>query len=112
MKLVIAVIHDRDIRDTSDALLRAGFKFTRIASTGGFLRDGNVTLLIGCEADEYDGLLEIIRAASRCRDRWIHWRAGESASRRRRRLRARCRSLRADLTCNPSSRSPTASRPD
>ena len=47
MKLIVAVLHDRDQKRASEALLRAGHKFTKIASTGGFLREGNVTLLIG-----------------------------------------------------------------
>jgi uncharacterized protein YaaQ len=72
MKLVIAVIHDRDIRDASDALLRAGYKFTRVASTGGFLRDGNVTLLIGCEEPELEGLMEIIRTRCRTREQYVN----------------------------------------
>jgi uncharacterized protein YaaQ len=47
MKLVIAVVHDRDRGKITESLLRGGFKFTKIGSTGGFLREGNVTLLIG-----------------------------------------------------------------
>ncbi|MDW8291467.1 MAG: cyclic-di-AMP receptor, partial [Armatimonadota bacterium] len=52
MKLVIAVVHDRDKNKISDALLRNGFKFTKVASTGGFLREGNVTLFIGVEDED------------------------------------------------------------
>src|SRR5258708_36295352 len=52
MKLVITVVHDRDKNKITEALLRNGFKFTKIGSTGGFLREGNVTLLIGVEGKE------------------------------------------------------------
>ncbi len=52
MKLIVAVIHDRDQKRTSEALLKAEFRFTKIASTGGFLREGNVTILIGAEAED------------------------------------------------------------
>jgi len=72
MKLVVAVIHDRDQKRTSDALLKAGFKFTKIASTGGFLREGNVTMLIGAEEDEVDPLLGLINDASRAREQYIN----------------------------------------
>ncbi len=72
MKLVVAVIHDRDQKRTSDALLRAGFKFTKIASTGGFLREGNVTLLVGAEPDEVDPLLGIFKECSRTREQYVN----------------------------------------
>ncbi|MGV3720148.1 MAG: cyclic-di-AMP receptor [Actinomycetota bacterium] len=72
MKLVVAVIHDRDQKRTSDALLKAGFKFTKIASTGGFLREGNVTMLIGAQEDEVDPLLGLISDASRAREQYVN----------------------------------------
>jgi uncharacterized protein YaaQ len=80
MKLVVAVINDRDIRGTSEALIRAGRKFTRMASTGGFLRDGNVTLLIGCEAEEVAGVLEIIRSQCRTREQYVNVLPPDAAS--------------------------------
>lgn len=60
MKLAVAVVHNRDKGKVTEELIRAGFKFTVIASTGGFLREGNTTLLIGVEPDERDTLLELI----------------------------------------------------
>ncbi len=54
MKLVIAIVHERDKHKVSDALLQAGHKFTIVASTGGFLRDGNVTFLVGTEDENVD----------------------------------------------------------
>lgn len=65
MKLVIAIIKDSDAMDVSDALVENNFRMTRIASTGGFLRRGNVTLLIGVEEDAIDRLFETIQAACR-----------------------------------------------
>jgi uncharacterized protein YaaQ len=44
----------------SDTLVEAGFRVTRIASTGGFLRHGNVTLLIGVEEEEIQRVCDII----------------------------------------------------
>jgi uncharacterized protein YaaQ len=60
VKLAVAVVHNRDKGKVTEELIRAGFKFTVIASTGGFLREGNTTLLIGVEPDERDTLLELI----------------------------------------------------
>jgi uncharacterized protein YaaQ len=72
MKLIVAVIHDRDQKRTSDALLKAGFKFTKIASTGGFLREGNVTFLMGAEAEEVDRILSILGESSRTREQYVN----------------------------------------
>lgn len=72
MKLVVAVIHERDQKRTSDALLRAGFKFTKIASTGGFLREGNITMLIGSEVEEVETILQLINDSSRTREQYVN----------------------------------------
>ncbi len=72
MKLIVAVIHDRDQKRTSDNLLRAGFKFTKIASTGGFLREGNVTMLIGSEVDQVESVLGILSESSRTREQYVN----------------------------------------
>jgi uncharacterized protein YaaQ len=72
MKLVVAVIHDRDQKRTSDALLKSGFKFTKIGSTGGFLREGNVTMLIGAEEQEVDGLMALLSDSSRAREQYVN----------------------------------------
>src|SRR5262249_58123188 len=79
MKLIVAVIHDRDQKRTSDALLRAGYKFTKIASTGGFLREGNVTLLMGAEADEVDNVLAIINDSCKTREQYVNVMPPEAA---------------------------------
>ena len=72
MKLIVAVIHDRDQKRTSEALLRAEFRFTKIASTGGFLREGNVTILIGAEAEDVDTVLNLISDSSKTREQYVN----------------------------------------
>ncbi len=67
MKLAVCIVHGRDKGRLTDALVQAGFKFTIIGSTGGFLREGNTTMLIGVEEDQLDGLKELI--ASNCQTR-------------------------------------------
>lgn len=70
MKLVITIIHDRDKQKAAEALLRSNFKFTKLASTGGFLREGNVTFLIGIEATRMDELVDVIRDSCKTRDQY------------------------------------------
>jgi len=62
MKLIIAIIKDQDTDPVSRALTKKGFRVTLTASTGGFLRSGRSTLLIGIEDDQVDTALEIIRS--------------------------------------------------
>jgi uncharacterized protein YaaQ len=61
MKLIIAIIRDEDNDAVSSALVGAGFRVTRIASTGGFLRRGSTTLMIGVEEEMVDQAFQIVR---------------------------------------------------
>jgi len=64
MKLIIAIIRDSDTESVSRALTSADYRVTCIASTGGFLRRGQSTLLIGVEDERVERGLEIIRESS------------------------------------------------
>lgn len=72
MKLVTAVVHNRDKGRLVDELVRAGFKFTVIGSTGGFLREGNTTFLIGIEDDDETALLELIGSHCHTREQMVN----------------------------------------
>jgi uncharacterized protein YaaQ len=61
MKLIIAIVKDSDLEPVSRALTSNSFRVTLIASTGGFLRRGSTTLLIGVEDDQVQQGLDIIR---------------------------------------------------
>lgn len=63
MKLILAIIRDRDDVNVVQQLVERGYRVTRVASTGGFLRRGNVTLLIGAEAEQVQPAIGLIRAA-------------------------------------------------
>ncbi|MBY7141586.1 cyclic-di-AMP receptor [Virgibacillus sp. NKC19-3] len=61
MKLIIAVIQDKDSNRLTDALGEEKFQITKLATTGGFLKEGNTTLMIGCSDDYVDEALDVIR---------------------------------------------------
>lgn len=61
MKLVIAVIHDEDAHKLMEALTCKGFMATKLASTGGFLKTGNTTFLVGIPKDKVDDVIEVIK---------------------------------------------------
>ncbi|MCM8746636.1 cyclic-di-AMP receptor [Thermomicrobium sp. CFH 73360] len=69
MKLIIAVVQNEDADAILEGLLERQFRATRLASTGGFLRRGNTTLLIGVEDADVDAVMEVIRAHARTRAR-------------------------------------------
>ena len=61
MKMIIALIRDEDRENVSVALLEVGFRVTRIASTGGFLRRGSTTLMVGVAEEKLEEAIQIIR---------------------------------------------------
>jgi uncharacterized protein YaaQ len=61
MKLVLAVVQDKDSQRLSSALVDNNFRATKLASTGGFLKAGNTTFIIGTEDEKVDEVLEIIK---------------------------------------------------
>jgi uncharacterized protein YaaQ len=61
MKMIIAIIHDHDNEPVSQALIASGFRVTRVASTGGFLRRGSSTLMIGVEDEKVDEAIQTLR---------------------------------------------------
>lgn len=61
MQLIVAIVQDNDVGRLTEALGEEGFQTTKVASTGGFLKSYNTTLLIGCEEDRVDDALDIIK---------------------------------------------------
>lgn len=61
MKLLVFVTDDSVADPTVDALVEQGFRVTRLASTGGFLRKGNTTLLVGTEDAAAERALALVR---------------------------------------------------
>ena len=62
MKLFIAIVKDTDNDKVSHALTSADFRVTTVASTGGFLRRGQTTMLIGVKDERVEEALNILRS--------------------------------------------------
>ena len=60
MKLLLAIVQDADVNFLMDALTESGYRVTRLSTTGGFLKKGNKTLLIGVEEEKLDEVLAVI----------------------------------------------------
>ncbi|WP_394922641.1 cyclic-di-AMP receptor [uncultured Robinsoniella sp.] len=61
MKMIFAIVHDEDGGFVIDKLNKSNFMVTKLATTGGFLRRGNTTLLIGTEDDKVEQVIDIIK---------------------------------------------------
>lgn len=72
MKLAVCIVHNRDRNKLTDEMLKAGFKFTVIGSTGGFLREGNTTLLTGVEDEEIATLKDIVQTCCKAREQMVN----------------------------------------
>lgn len=71
MKLVIAIVQDKDSNRLSNALIQEGFRATKLASTGGFLRAGNTTFMVGTEDDRVQDVLHVIRSNCKVREQLV-----------------------------------------
>ena len=60
MKLVFAIVKDSDASALLDAFAERHIGATRLASTGGFLREGNTTFLIGVEDHKVQEVISVI----------------------------------------------------
>src|SRR5699024_1220581 len=71
MKLILAAIEDKDSNRLISALNKQDFKTTKLSSTGGFLKEGNTTLMIGCQDEYVDEALEIIKQKASQREQMV-----------------------------------------
>lgn len=71
MKLIIAIVHDEDVHHLIDDLTKEKFRVTKLATTGGFLKAGNTTLLMGVEDQDVDKAIDIIKDNCETRNQTI-----------------------------------------
>ncbi len=62
MKMIFVIVKDNETEGLTRTLIDAQYRVTGIASTGGFLRSGVATLLIGVEDTQVDPAIDLIHA--------------------------------------------------
>lgn len=67
MKLIVAIVQDEDASRLVAKIMEDGFGVTKLATTGGFLKAGNTTLLIGVEDERVNEALSIIEKICKSR---------------------------------------------
>lgn len=71
MKLVIAIVQDDDSAQLVETITEEGFRVTKLATTGGFLKSGNTTLLIGVEKEKVDKVIATIEDICKIRKQLV-----------------------------------------
>ncbi len=71
MKLIIAIINHDDAGAVIQELTKSGFSSTKLATTGGFLRAGNVTILVGVDEEKVQAAIDVIRKESHSRKQMV-----------------------------------------
>lgn len=71
MKLVVAIVNRDDAGTVTQNLTKNGFYSTKLASSGGFLLAGNVTILIGVAEEKVQAVIDIIHEYSHSRKQLI-----------------------------------------
>ncbi len=71
MKLVLAIVNYDDAGAVSQALTKGGFSSTKLATTGGFLKAGNVTILVGVDEARVQAVIDIIKERSHSRKQMV-----------------------------------------
>ncbi|EIT84208.1 hypothetical protein A374_16833 [Fictibacillus macauensis ZFHKF-1] len=71
MKMIIAVVQDKDGTKLADALVKNEFRATKLASTGGFLKAGNTTFMIGVSDDQVERVMDIIKENCKSRNQLV-----------------------------------------
>jgi len=71
MKLILAIIQPQDASSLVDALTEQGLRVTRLSSQGGFLREGNVTLMLSVADSDVEMVIKTVREHCSTRTRYV-----------------------------------------
>ncbi|SJZ88802.1 Uncharacterized protein YaaQ [Pilibacter termitis] len=72
MKMILAIIQDKDANRLSNKLIDANIRATKLSTTGGFLKSGNSTFIIGIEDERVEEVLAIIEKTSQSRKQFVN----------------------------------------
>jgi uncharacterized protein YaaQ len=72
MKLIMSIVHSDDAGRLVDALTEIGYSATTISTTGGFLRQGNATVLVGVQDDRVSQVLQLVRENCHTRRQFVN----------------------------------------
>lgn len=71
MKLIFAIVSNDDSSNVISALMKNNYSATKLSSTGGFLRAGNATIIVGVDDEKVDHVIEVIGSESKRRTEMV-----------------------------------------
>ena len=71
MKLIVGIVNNEDANELLSEITKASFQATKLSTSGGFLKMGNVTVLVGVEDEKVDDVVEIFKACCSRRTQMI-----------------------------------------
>ena len=71
MKLIVVIIQDEDSLELIERLTEKEVSSTKLSSTGGFLKSGNTTLLIGTKQENVEDIISMIKESCKSRTKVI-----------------------------------------
>lgn len=71
MKLIMAIVQDKDSNRLANEFIDANIRATKLSSTGGFLKAGNSTFIIGLEDERVQDALELIKKTCQSRKQYV-----------------------------------------
>ena len=70
--MVIAIVQGKDSNILTDQLVAKRYGVTRINTSGGFLRESNVTLLVGVEDHQVEDVIDVIKTNCKTRNHFLN----------------------------------------
>ncbi|MDH6364782.1 uncharacterized protein YaaQ [Enterococcus sp. PF1-24] len=71
MKLILAIVQDKDSNRLANEFIDANIRATKLSSTGGFLKAGNSTFIIGVDDERVEATLELIKKTCQSRKQFV-----------------------------------------
>ncbi|MBS7577879.1 MULTISPECIES: cyclic-di-AMP receptor [unclassified Enterococcus] len=71
MKMILAIVQDKDANRLSNKFIDHNVRATKLSSTGGFLKSGNATFIVGIEDERVDEVLKLIEETSKARKSYV-----------------------------------------
>lgn len=71
MKIVLAIVQDKDSNRLANEFIDANIRATKLSSTGGFLKAGNSTFIVGIDDDRVEDALELIKKTCQSRQQYV-----------------------------------------
>lgn len=71
MKLILAIVQDKDSNELSSQFIDHEIRATKLSTTGGFLKSGNTTFIIGIEDERVEFALNLIKETCHAREQFV-----------------------------------------